>query len=171
MGLSSELGLKSPPRHIESFDVSTLFGRQSVGSCVCFMDGEKHHAHYRRFKIKSAPLKHGADDTLMIYEIVGRRLSALKNADEPMPDLILIDGGSAQLNAAARSIGELSLKVEAISLAKKNEEIFALGKSESVKLSKSCPALKLLMQIRDETHRFAISYHRKLRAKTLLEEK
>jgi len=166
--LGEVLGLARPPEHIEAFDTSSLFGREPVGSMVCFVHGKKHHPHYRRFKIRSVLPEGGSDDFLMIKEIVSRRLLALKREGGPLPDLFLIDGGKGQLAMAAQAEAETGVRIPLVSLAKREEELFVPGRSESIRLPKSDPALRLLMLIRDETHRFGISYHRQLRGRRLL---
>lgn len=165
--LSGILKLKNLPVHIEAFDTSHLFAKEPVGAMVCFIDGSKNHSHYRRFKIKTEMKTYGADDYAMIEEIVSRRLEAIKISGESPPDLILIDGGKGQLSSAISAVERTGLKIPVISLAKRKEEIFTPNRAESIILSKSNPALKLLMEIRDEVHRFAITYHRKLRTKKL----
>ena len=162
--------LKSPVliNHIEAFDNSHLFGKEAVGAMVCFIDGEKYKAHYRRFKIKAQMKDTGADDFLMMKECVLRRLNQLKNlAPEKRPQLFLIDGGKGQLNFAAEAIKEAGFNIQVISLAKKEEEIFLPNRSNSLRLPKNSPALRLLQEIRDEVHRFVITYHRLLRNKAL----
>ncbi|MDD4003841.1 MAG: excinuclease ABC subunit UvrC [Elusimicrobiaceae bacterium] len=170
MRLAETLGLKRPPVHIEAFDNSHLFGEQAVGSMVCFTGGEKNRPHYRRFRIKSALPERGGDDFLMMREIVTRRLAALAKTGEPPPDLLLIDGGPGQLAAAAKAVAASRLRVALVALAKREEELFVPGRGKSIRLDRSDPALRLLMEIRDEAHRFAITYHRRLRDKKLLED-
>ncbi len=169
--LMQALGLKTPPLHIEAFDTSHISGKNPVGAMVCFRNGERFTGHYRKFRIKSAPPSQGADDFAMIKEIVKRRLEALKNSPHAVPDLFLIDGGKGQLSSASEALEEAGFKIPVVSLAKKDEELFVLGVSRPVKLEASDPALKLLQAARDEAHRFALSYHRYLRTKSLLEEK
>ena len=138
---------------------------------VCFVDGEKYKAHYRRFKIKSELPETGGDDFLMMKESVLRRIEQVKQLPaENRPDLFLIDGGKGQLSFAMQAIAQAGLEIKVISLAKREEEIFVPHQSESIKLDKSDPALRLIMEIRDEVHRFAITYHRLLRNKALLEK-
>jgi excinuclease ABC subunit C len=168
--LSEVLGSKKIIRHIEAFDNSHLYGKNPVGGIVCFIDGEKHKAHYRRLKIKMPQPKKGADDFLMMEEIVGRRIKQLKNIPkENMPDLFLIDGGPMQLEFARKAALKAGCDIEIISLAKRNEEIFTAQSKDSIRLDKSDPALLLLMRIRDEAHRFAIAYNRLLRKKEIKE--
>lgn len=169
--LSEVLRSEKIIRHIEAFDNSHLYGRQAVGGMVCFVDGEKYKAHYRRFKIKSELPETGGDDFLMMKESVLRRIEQVKQLPaENRPDLFLIDGGKGQLSFAMQAIAQAGLEIKVISLAKREEEIFVPHQSESIKLDKSDPALRLIMEIRDEVHRFAITYHRLLRNKTLLEK-
>lgn len=170
--LSEILGSRKPIRHIEAFDNSHLQGKQAVGGMVCFVDGQKYKAHYRRFKIKSALPETGGDDFLMMKECVMRRLKQLeKTPKQNHPDLFLIDGGKGQLHFALEAIKQRGFDIQVISLAKREEEIFTPNSSKSIKLEKSDPALRLIMEIRDEVHRFAITYHRLLRNKALLNKK
>ena len=166
--LKEALGLKRPPAHIECFDTSSLFGRQAVGSSVCFTGGERNTAHYRRYKIKFENAPTGSDDFALIEEIVGRRLAQLKRRGEELPDLLVIDGGPGQLAAAMKAIGEAKAKVEVISLAKRLEEIYSPRRARPLLLDRSHPGLRLLQSLRDEAHRFGITYHRKLRGRAEL---
>lgn len=168
--LKEALGLRRPPAHIECFDTSSLFGRQAVGSSVCFTGGEKNTAHYRRYKIKFENSPKGSDDFAMIEEIVGRRLAQIKRRGEELPDLLVIDGGPGQLAAAMKAIGAAKVKVEVISLAKRLEEIHSPRHARPLLLDRAHPGLRLLQALRDEAHRFGITYHRKLRGKSELSE-
>ena len=123
------------------------------------------YLNYRRFKIKTVE---GIDDFASIAEVVRRRYTRLKDENAEMPDLILIDGGIGQLNAAVAELKRLGVRVPTISIAKRFEEIFVPGADEPLVLSRKSKALKLLQQIRDEAHRFAITYNRLLRKKDLL---
>jgi excinuclease ABC subunit C len=167
--LQKELKLKAPPLRMEAYDISNIQGSSAVGSMVVFEKGRPKSAHYRRFKIKSVE---GANDYAMLQEVLRRRFkrSSAKNASADnawniMPDLVLIDGGKGQLNSALFVIRELDVNVPLIGLAKENEEIFLPGKARPLVLPKSSPALQLLQRLRDEAHRFAITYfssvHRK----------
>lgn len=168
--LKTVLGLKSPPSHIETFDTSSLFALDAAGSSVCFINGEKSPSHYRKYKIKyAATLKHGSNDFEMIKEIVGRRLAQIKKSKNPKPDLFLIDGGKGQLKSALSAMKESGLKIPIIALSKKYEEIHIAGK-KPLRIERNTDALKLLQRMRDEAHRFAISYHRKLRDLKLIKE-
>jgi excinuclease ABC subunit C len=160
--LKNVLGLKCQPALIEGFDNSNTQGTNAVASMVRFQNGIADKKNYRRFKIKTVV---GADDFASMYEVVYRRYSSLIRKNEKLPDLILIDGGKGQLGAAASALEELQIQIPIISLAKKNEELFLPDKDKALVLSKYSEALKLLQSVRDESHRFAVNYHRKLRAK------
>ncbi|NLO92036.1 MAG: GIY-YIG nuclease family protein [Elusimicrobia bacterium] len=166
--LAKALGLQRAPVHIEAFDTSSLFARQAVGSSVCFVNGEKNSGHYRKYRIKSALPETGSDDFLMMREIVSRRLRQLLKANEPLPDLLLIDGGPGQLAAAAQGMVDAKCRLPLAALAKKEEELFLPGRRESLRLPRNSRALLLLMRLRDEAHRFGVTYHRSLRNKRLL---
>jgi excinuclease ABC subunit C len=163
--LKSRLRLPKMPRRIECYDVSNIQGALAVGSMVVLEKGWPKPAHYRRFRIKTVI---GADDYAMIREILKRRFKRGLTGEStwPVPDLVLIDGGKGQLNAALEVRRELGLDaVPMVSLAKENEEIFIPGDPQPVYIAKDSPALHILQRARDEAHRFAISYHRKLRRK------
>ncbi|MEK6982414.1 MAG: excinuclease ABC subunit UvrC [Candidatus Micrarchaeota archaeon] len=160
--LREELELENNPVVIETFDISTLFGENSVASMVQFVNGKANKASYRKFKIKTVE---GQDDFSMMNEVVKRRYERLTTEGKTLPDLILIDGGPGQLHAAIDALEELGLRVPIISLAKKEEEIYIPNKMHPLKLRRDNAALKLLQQCRDEAHRFAIAYHRLRRAK------
>lgn len=168
--LKEALGLARPPAHIECFDTSSLFGRHAVGSSVCFVNGEKHAAHYRHYRIKFANAPGGSDDFAMIEEIVGRRLAQLKRGGGELPDLLVIDGGPGQLAAAMKAIGAAKVKVEVISLAKRLEEIYSPRRAKPLLLDRAHTGLRLLQALRDEAHRFGITYHRKLRGEAELND-
>ena len=162
--LQKELRLKNPPMRIEEFDISNIQGTNIVGSMVVFFGGVPLNADYRRFKIRSFDKK--PNDVAGIHEIVLRRYSKSLSKQLPLPDLILIDGGPAQLSAALKALREAGHKnMPVISLAKREEEIYRSGKNVPLRLKKRSPALQLLMRIRDEAHRFAITYHRQKRQK------
>lgn len=164
--LKKILGLSRLNR-IECFDISHISGQFSVASMVVFERGEPAYREYRKFKIKTVD---GNDDYASMNEVLVRRLSNLIEVKENFskkPDLLLIDGGFGQLHAAKRAQEELGVDIPMISLAEKNEEICTLDLSEPIILKKSDYALKLLQRIRDESHRFAITYHRQLRGKSL----
>ena len=169
--LAQVIGMKKLPAHIEAFDNSHLFGREAVGCMVCYINGEKNHEHYRRFKIRSKLPERGGSDFTMMQESVYRRLRQLKKDLSQMPDLILLDGGKSQITAALNAFERAGLFIPFIALAETHEGIYLPGAAQSIKLPIGDPALNLLMEIRDEVHRFAITYHRKLREKAVLPEK
>ncbi len=153
--------LKSLPKNIEGIDVSNTGGKESVGSVVIFKNGKPSKKDYRKFKIRTVT---GPDDIHSIQEIVLRRYKKLAESEIPFPELILIDGGKGQLHAAQKILKEIDLPgLPVISIAKKQEIIFTDPIKEGIKLDRTSSALKLLQHIRDEAHRFAISYHRKRR--------
>ncbi|MEK7857655.1 MAG: excinuclease ABC subunit UvrC [Elusimicrobiota bacterium] len=164
--LQQALGLDAPPNHIECFDISHFQGRAMVASMVCFKGGEPHKDHYRRFKIREAS---GIDDFKSMAEVVRRRYSRLDREGGPLPDLVVVDGGKGQLGAALGALRGLKLKLPAASLAKRIEEVFLPGREDSLILETSRPALRLLQRLRDEAHRFAITYNRLLRGKQLFD--
>jgi len=162
--LQHELDLPALPRIIECFDISNLYGTSVVGSMVQFSNGKPNKSSYRRFKIRTIE---GQDDFASMKEIVFRRYYRIKLEKSQPPDLILIDGGAGQLNAALSALGELQLEVPCLSLAKEFEEIYDPNRSEPLRLPRSSAALKVLQYARDEAHRFGISYHRLLRKKSM----
>lgn len=166
--LARLVGLTRLPAHIEAFDNSHLFGREAVGCMVCYINGEKNHEHYRRFKIRSPLPSKGGSDFAMMQESVFRRLRQIKRDPAQKPDLILLDGGKAQITAALNACDKAGLYIPMISLAETHEGIYVPGQEESIKLPLGDPALNLLMEIRDEVHRYAVTYHRKLRDKAAL---
>ena len=166
--LAHLVGLTRLPAHIEAFDNSHLFGREAVGCMVCYINGEKNHEHYRRFKIRSPLPSKGGSDFAMMQESVFRRLRQIKRDPAQKPDLILLDGGKAQITAALNACDKAGLYIPMISLAETHEGIYVPGQEESIKLPLGDPALNLLMEIRDEVHRYAVTYHRKLRDKAAL---
>lgn len=162
--LQELLKLNENPAVIECFDISHLSGTSTVGSMVQFRNAKPDKSNYRRFKIKSVE---GINDVLSIAEIVRRRYSRLQKEGQEFPNLIIIDGGRGQLNFALGELKKLRLKIPIISIAKKFEEIYIPGLKNPLKVDKKKSSLKLLQEIRDEAHRFAISYNRLLRKKEL----
>ena len=148
---------------MECFDISHTQGIETVASMVVFEHGQPAKKEYRRFKLKTVQGK--PDDFKSMAEIMGRRYG---EKDWPVPDLIIIDGGKGQLHAALPIIRDAGCEAPVISLAKRIEEVFVEGSSESIILSHHTPELQLLQSIRDEAHRFAITYHRNLRGKRSL---
>lgn len=164
--LKKELKLKKLPKRIEAFDVSNIGSFETVASMVVFNNGMPYKKHYRRFKIS---LEKVPNDTLAIYESVFRRLTKTLAKQLPLPDLIVIDGGKGQLSSAVRAINDAKIKdLEIISMAKRMEEIFIPNRQAPIILPRNSNALKLLQNIRNEAHRFAVSYHRLRRSKYLL---
>ncbi|MCC6319564.1 MAG: excinuclease ABC subunit UvrC [Gemmatimonadaceae bacterium] len=167
--LQRDLGLQTLPRSLVCFDISTAQGTDTVGSCVWFENGRPRRSEYRKFRVKTVE---GTDDFASMREVVGRYFRRRLGEGRAMPDLVVIDGGKGQLNAAAGVLTELGLGALAlISLAKREEEVFVLGRSESVRLSRRSPALRTLQQARDEAHRFAVTFNRARRSmRTLTSE-
>ena len=168
--LQQLLSLKAYPRRMECYDISNISGVDKVGSMVVFIDGEADRSSYRRFKIKTVE---GANDFASLQEVLTRRLDKLGGDEEekfPKPDLIIIDGGKGQLSAVKQIFDERQIEgIELISLAKREEEVFTLYSDESVKIPHRDYALKTLQRIRDEAHRFAITYFRNIHSKRNLQ--
>lgn len=186
-GLTEALGLVAPPRRIECYDMSNIQGTSAVGSMVVFTDGAPDPRQYRRFRIRSGETP---DDFRMMAEVLGRRFSRAArvrretDALEPsavgadddtsaaewaLPDLVIVDGGKGQLSAATRVLRELGLTdLRVVGLAKRFEELFVPRRSEPIILPARAPALYLVQRIRDEAHRFAITYHRNVRGRRAL---
>ena len=166
-GLKRVLKLPETPRSIEGVDIAHLGGGQTVASLVKFIDGLPFKPGYRRFKIKNVK---GIDDFKSIHEVVSRRYQRLTDENDTFPDILLIDGGKGQLSSAVAAFEALGIDPPVlISLAKKEEEIFRPGESESIKLSRHAFSLRLLQCVRDEAHRFAQHYHHILRDKSQFE--
>lgn len=166
--IQEALGLENPPERIECFDISNIQGTAPVGSMVVVEGGEPAKGEYRRFRIKYNP--ESPDDFAMMRETILRRLRAFRDGDakfQKLPDLVVIDGGRGQLNAALKAMDEVGLSLPAVGLAKKQELLYVPGLSEPIALSLNSPGLTLLRRLRDEAHRFAISYHRKVRDKRM----
>ena len=160
--LKEVLDMAVIPRRIEAFDNSNIQGTNAVAGMVCFIDGKPSKKEYRKFNIKSVK---GIDDFESMREVVFRRYSRQLKENNPMPDLILIDGGKGQLSAAKSSLDKLGLGyMTVIGIAKKLEEVFLPNNSDPQNISKTSPALYLLRAIRDEVHRYAITFHRKKRS-------
>jgi len=167
--LQRDLRLRTLPRRIECFDISHFQGTETVASMVVFEDGKAKKSEYRKFKIQTvAPGE--VDDFASMREVVRRRYSRVVEEQSPLPDLILIDGGKGQLSSAVEILADLRLHDQAIvSLAKRLEEVFVPHESEPIIIPKSSTALRLLQQVRDEAHRFAVTFHRSLRDKRTLQ--
>ena len=161
--LQRQLGLQRVPRAIVCFDISHAQGTDTVASCVWFQNGRPFRGEYRKFKVKTVE---GVDDFASMREIVQRYFRRRLDEAKRLPDLVVIDGGKGQLGAAQEALDSLNLgEMPIISLAKRDEEIFAPGRSESLRLPRRSIALRMLQQLRDEAHRFAITYQRLRRAK------
>lgn len=168
--LQELLGLERYPRRMECYDISNVSGVDKVGSMVVFIDGEADRNSYRRFKIKTVE---GANDFASLQEVLTRRLEKLGTEEDekfPKPDLIIIDGGKGQLSAVKEIFEGMNVRdIELVSLAKREEEVFTLNSEESIKISHRDYSLKMLQRIRDEAHRFAITYFRNLHSKRNLQ--
>src|SRR6266513_239593 len=177
--IAEALDLESPPKRIECYDISNIQGDSAVGSMVVFEDGRPRNDHYRHFRIKFAP---GPNDFAMLQEVLRRRLERLESAQRreeaesvgdrsftSRPDLILIDGGKGQLSAALEVMEAAGYAdIPTFALAKEREEIFAPGRAEPIVQERNSPGMFLVQRIRDEAHRFAITHHRKVRARKAL---
>jgi excinuclease ABC subunit C len=164
--LQEALDLKVVPRLMVCFDISHTQGTETVGSAVVFQNGEPRKGEYRHMRIKG---DWGNDDYRSMHEVVGRYFRRRRDEGKPLPDLALIDGGKGQLGAARQALADLELgDVHVAALAKRDEEVFLPGRSEPVRLDRRDRALHLLQRVRNEAHRFAVSYNRKLRRKRTL---
>ncbi len=166
--IQEKLGLKKFPHRVECFDISHIQGTHTVASMVCFYNGMPKKSEYKRFKIKT--LENGKpDDFMSMREVITRRYSRLQRENLEFPDLIIIDGGKGQLSSAVEILNELGIKnQDIVSLAKRIEEVFIPNKAESVLFPSNSQALYFFQRIRDEAHRFAITFHRHLRDKDAL---
>jgi excinuclease ABC subunit C len=167
IGLRKLLGFTQTPRTIEGIDIAHLGGNDTVASLVSFIDGLPFKNGYRRYRIRSVE---GVDDFASIREVVSRRFRVRDHHEDehPFPDILLIDGGKGQLNAARDAFQMLGIEPPClISLAKQEEEIYRPGETEPLRLSRTAAALRLLQYVRDEAHRFAQHYHHLLRRKKL----
>lgn len=165
--LQNILKLKELPEVIECFDISNIGGTLAVASLVRFRDGKPEKSGYRRFRIRTVE---GANDFAMMHEAVSRYFTRLMKFDLPRPDLLMVDGGKGQLSSALHALVEADVPpFPVIGLAERNEEIYLPGQSKPLVLDRHKPALRVLQAVRDEAHRFAISYHRELRIKRLEE--
>ncbi len=167
-GLQNALNLPKPPVRIEAYDISNTGGHQTVASLVVFENGSPHKDHYRKFKLKQP--EGVPDDFASMKQVILRRLTGTLRksaAFEHLPDLILVDGGKGQLSAGVEALMEANERVSIIGLAKRNEEIYRVGSPDPVMLPRDSKALHLLQRIRDEAHRFAITYHKAIRGKSV----
>ncbi|MCF6238436.1 MAG: excinuclease ABC subunit UvrC, partial [Candidatus Marinimicrobia bacterium] len=164
--LQEDLNLSAPPRRIEGFDISHLGGTETVASLVCFKDGKPAKKEYRKFQIKTVD---GIDDFASMKEVVHRRYTRVKAEALPEPDLILIDGGKGQLSAAVDILERIGMShIPILGLAKRLEEVFLPGESNSLGIPKTSPSIFLLRRIRDEAHRFAITFQKNRRSKAMV---
>jgi excinuclease ABC subunit C len=165
--MQKDLHLKYRPRHIECFDNSNIQGANPVAACVVFKNARPSKKDYRHFNIKTVV---GPDDFASMEEVVYRRCKRLLDEQQPLPELIVVDGGKGQLSSAVKSLDKLKLrgKVAIIGIAKRLEEIYFPGDSVPLYLDKRSESLKLIQQLRDEAHRFGITHHRKQRGKDIL---
>ena len=169
MEIKKIFNLKSIPERIEGFDISNIGGEESVGSLVVFENGRPQKNDYRKYKIKTVA---GPNDVASLQEVIRRRYKRILEEKKDFPDLILVDGGKGQLNAARGALEELGVgNLPIVSLAKKEEIIFAPDRKKGISLERTSPALKLFQNIRDEAHRFAISFHRLRREKRSFESR
>jgi excinuclease ABC subunit C len=167
LGLQQALGLATAPHVIECYDISNISGTHSVASLVCAVDGLPAPSRYRHFRIRTV---HQSDDPAMMAEVIRRRFERLQREGGQGPDLLVVDGGLTQLNAARGELMMLGVtNVPVIGLAKRFEEIHVPGQSEPLRLPSDAKSLYVLKRIRDEAHRFALAYHRRLRGRLLRE--
>ncbi len=174
--LQDALDLPEPPLRIEAYDISTIQGRHTVASMVVLEDAAPRRGHYRRFRIRTVA---GQDDFASMEEVIRRRFKAyLKDLDKPIaergkfsypPSLVLIDGGPGQLSRAVQVLNELELDIPVVGLAKRMEEVYVPGQPDPLRIPRDAPALHLLQRVRDEAHRFAVTYHRQLRGKRMID--
>lgn len=164
--LQRDLNLQVLPRRIEGIDISNFQGTDSVGSLVCFVDGQAKRSQYRFFKIRDIE---GPNDFASINQVVLRRFTGLIERGEPLPDLLLIDGGKGQLSSAVQALKEVGVETQPVlGIAKRLEEVFLPGNSTPIILPKTSASLRLLQMLRDEAHRFALKNHREQRGKRTL---
>ena len=165
--LQRDLRLPAPPRKIECFDISNIQGSDMVASLVVFVDGKPKKSEYRKFKIKTVE---GPNDFASMQEVVERRYAKLLQEKSKLPDLIMVDGGKGQLSSAIEVLIKLEINtVPIIGLAKRLEEIFIPFQNEPIQLPRTSSGLRLMQQIRDEAHRFAVTFHRSLRTKRIIQ--
>jgi excinuclease ABC subunit C len=165
--LQTALGLARPPRVLEAYDISNISGTFAVGSLVCFVDGAPNRSRYRRFRIRSVE---GSDDPAMMAEVIRRRFGRLAAEGGEPPDLVLVDGGIAQLGAARAELARLNMAgVPVAGLAKRFEEIYWNADGPPLRLDRESNGLRVLQRLRDEAHRFALAYHHVLRRRRIRE--
>ncbi len=160
--LRDAFGLPSLPKRIECYDISNIQGSEPVGSMVVFENGEPARSQYRRFRVKTVK---GIDDFKMMREVIGRRFRHAGEAHWPTPDLVIVDGGKGQLSSALAGLGDAGANVPLISIAKEHEHLFSPESPNPKVFALDSPLLSLVRRLRDEAHRFAITYHRRLHRK------
>ena len=163
--MQKQLQLPKLPQIIHGYDISTLGGEHSVGSCVVFENGKPQKKLYRRFRIRQKYSE--PNDYAMMEEVISRRFKSDSLKDDPSPQLIVIDGGKGQLNITLKVLEKLKLKIPVISIAKKNEDIFTEWSDKPLEIDKNSNIQRLVQNVRDESHRFAINYHKTLRSKSI----
>jgi len=164
--LMQVLSLPQPPARIEGFDISNIAGKEAVGSMVVFIDAEPSRGNYRRFKIRTVE---GIDDYEMMREVIRRRYTRVLEEKQPWPDLVVIDGGKGHLAAAKKELDRLGFKtLPILSIAKQHEHLFLPTRETALVLPQNSPVLQLIQHLRDEAHRFAIAYHRRLHKREAL---
>ncbi len=165
--LQKDLGLKELPLHVECFDNSNLQGTNPVSSMVCFMNGKPSKRNYRKYHVKTVE---GANDFATMYEVVYRRYRRLLEEKQPLPNLVIVDGGKGQLSFGAQALKDLDLygKIPIVGIAKRLEEVFYPEDQHPIYINKKSPSLKLIQHLRNEAHRFAITFHRDIRSKNAL---
>jgi excinuclease ABC subunit C len=167
LSLQRDLHLSTVPRRVECFDISNIQGSDTVASMVVFVDGRPAKSAYRKFKIRSVA---GPDDFASMREVIQRRYTRLLEEQETPPDLIMVDGGKGQLSSTVEVLASLGLSdIPVIGLAKRLEEVYLPGAPDPALIPKASDGLRLLQQLRDEAHRFAITYHRSVRSKRTLQ--
>jgi excinuclease ABC subunit C len=165
--LRDVLGLNALPSHIEGFDISNTGGAESVGSLVVFRDGRPDKNAYRKFLVRTVQ---GSNDVASLAEVITRRYRKLLDEGTPLPDLVMVDGGKPQLGAAEKALASLGLPhLPLVAIAKREEILFTPARRDGLRLDRTSPALKLVQAVRDETHRFAIAFHRGRREKKSFE--
>ena len=164
--LAEILHLNNFPSRMECYDISHIQGTNTVASMVVFINGISKKSEYRKFKIRTPEGQ--PDDFMSMKEVLSRRFKRLGEKGWEKPDLIIIDGGKGQLSSVMEIVNEMGITgIDFVSLAKKNEEVFLPGKSKPIIIPRNCGALFLFQRIRDESHRFAITFHRNLRSKSM----
>ncbi len=163
--LRGVIGLPALPRRIECFDISTIQGSETVAAMVVCEDGRMKKSEYRKFRVRGPMPAFGGDDFAAMREVVQRRYRKVLEDGGPFPDLILIDGGKGQLAAAYEALAEIGLaNLVAVGIAKKEELLFTRDREEPIVIAENDPGLLLIQRIRDEAHRFAVTFHRRARS-------